>query len=543
MSEIRCPKCGQVFTVNEDDYAAILNQVRTHELEEEVSSRVKVVKESVSKDAELTLTRVVSEKDRKIAELTEQINSIKNNAALETDNKVAQAQAEKDKVISELELKVQSLESAAESIKNEHKAEKEADSKEAELKLSKAVSEKDQKIAELTEQINSIKNNAALETDNKVAQAQAEKDKVISELEMKIHSLESDAKNAETKFEIAKVNALIEQKTEYDSKLSQAKETITKYQGEIADRDSQLKNMELQKELDIQKAVAVVEKQRDEQKSAYEKEIGERNTSLEYYKDLKTKMSTKMIGETLEQHCEQSFDMYLRPALPRNIYFEKDNDDSSGSKGDFVYREADENGNEIISIMFEMKNEMDTTEKKHKNSDFFAKLDKDRKTKKCEYAVLVSMLEADSELYNQGIVDVSYQFEKMYVIRPQFFIPMITILRNTAMNSLEYKQELANIRNQDIDITHFEEKIEAFKSGFARNYDLAGRQFNTAIEEIDKTIDHLNKVKENLKKSLDNIRLANDKAQKQLTIKSLTKDNPTMSQMFDDLNQTDEGSV
>jgi hypothetical protein len=191
--------------------------------------------------------------------------------------------------------------------------------------------------------------------------------------------------------------------------------------------------------------------------------------------------------------------------------------------------------------MFEMKNEMDQTEKKHKNSDFFAKLDKDRKTKKCEYAVLVSMLEADSELYNQGIVDVSYQFEKMYVIRPQFFIPMITILRNTAMNSLEYKQELANVRNQEIDITDFEDKINAFKDGFSKNYDLANRQFNTAIDEIEKTIDHLKKVKENLTKSLNNLRLANDKAQKQLTIKSLTKDNPTMSRMFDELGQIDDG--
>lgn len=461
MSEIKCPKCGQVFTVNEDDYAAILNQVRTHEFEQELNSRVAAAKEADSKDAQLRLTQAVSEKEKEIAALNEQLNNLKESTALETNSKVAKVEAEKDKEITELKLRVQSL--------------------------------------------------------------------------------EADAKNAEDKFAAAKANALSEQKETYTAKLMQAKDMITKQQGELAQRDSAIDKMKLEKELDIQKAVAIVEKERDEQKTAYEKEIGELNTSLAYYKDLKTKMSTKMIGETLEQHCEQSFEMYLRPTLSRNVYFEKDNDDSSGSKGDFIYRETDDSGNEIISIMFEMKNEMDQTEKKHKNSDFFAKLDKDRKTKKCEYAVLVTMLEADSELYNQGIVDVSYQFEKMYVIRPQFFIPMITILRNTAMNSLEYKQELANVRNQEIDITDFEDKINAFKDGFSKNYDLANRQFNTAIDEIEKTIDHLKKVKENLTKSLNNLRLANDKAQKQLTIKSLTKDNPTMSRMFDELGQIDDG--
>ena len=463
MSEIKCPKCGQVFTVNEDDYAAILNQVRTHEFEQELNSRVAAAKEADSKDAQLRLTQAVSEKEKEIAALNEQLNNLKESTALETNSKVAKVEAEKDKEITELKLRVQSL--------------------------------------------------------------------------------EADAKNAEDKFAAAKANALNEQKETYTAKLMQAKDMITKQQGELAQRDSAIDKMKLEKELDIQKAVAVVEKERDEQKTAYEKEIGELNTSLAYYKDLKTKMSTKMIGETLEQHCEQSFEMYLRPTLSRNVYFEKDNDDSSGSKGDYIYRETDDSGNEIISIMFEMKNEMDQTEKKHKNSDFFAKLDKDRKTKKCEYAVLVTMLEADSELYNQGIVDVSYQYEKMYVIRPQFFIPMITILRNTAMNSLEYKQELANVRNQEIDITDFEDKINAFKDGFSKNYDLANRQFNSAIDEIEKTIDHLKKVKENLTKSLNNLRLANDKAQKQLTIKSLTKDNPTMSRMFDELDQIDDGSV
>ena len=250
-------------------------------------------------------------------------------------------------------------------------------------------------------------------------------------------------------------------------------------------------------------------------------------------------MSTKMIGETLEQHCENSFNM-IRSAAFRNAEFGKDNDAKEGSKGDYIYREKDDSGNEIISIMFEMKNEMDTTATKHRNQDFFSKLDKDRTAKNCEYAVLVSMLEADNEMYNQGIVDVSYEYEKMYVIRPQFFIPMITILRNAAMNSLEYKQKLAEIKNQEIDITRFEERIEDFKTAFSKNYTLAGTQFNNAIAEIDKTIDHLNKVKESLTKSINNLRLANDKAQKQLTIKALAKGNDTMLGMFSSLSENSD---
>ena len=251
-------------------------------------------------------------------------------------------------------------------------------------------------------------------------------------------------------------------------------------------------------------------------------------------------MSTKMIGETLEQHCENSFNM-IRAAAFRNAEFGKDNTVADGTKGDYIYREKDDEGNEIISIMFEMKNEMESTAAKHKNEDFFTKLDKDRRNKNCEYAVLVSLLESDNEMYNQGIVDVSYAYEKMYVIRPQFFIPMITILRNAAMNSLEYKRQLAYIKNQEIDITHFEERIEDFKTAFSKNYDLAGRQFNTAIEEIDKTIEHLNKVKDNLQKSLNNLRLANNKAQTQLTIKALTKDNDTMIEMFEQLGNAPDG--
>jgi hypothetical protein len=250
-------------------------------------------------------------------------------------------------------------------------------------------------------------------------------------------------------------------------------------------------------------------------------------------KDMKLKLSTKMVGETLEQHCETEFNK-LRATAFQNAHFEKDNDSSGGSKGDFIYKEHDENGNEVISIMFEMKNESDATASKKKNEDFFKELDKDRNDKKCEYAVLVTLLEAESEYYNTGIVDVSHKFNKMYVVRPQFFIPIITLLRNASMNSMQYKAELALVKNQNIDITDFEEKINNFKDGFARNYDLASRKFKTAIEEIDKTIDHLQKTKDALLSSDNNLRLANQKAE-DLTIKKLTQGNPTMKAKFDEL--------
>jgi len=255
-------------------------------------------------------------------------------------------------------------------------------------------------------------------------------------------------------------------------------------------------------------------------------------------KDFKQKLSTKMVGETLEQHCETEFNK-LRATAFQNAYFEKDNDSSGGNKGDFIYKETDDSGNEIISIMFEMKNENDETATKKRNEDFFAKLDKDRKEKNCEYAVLVSLLESENEFYNTGIVDVSHRFEKMYVVRPQFFIPIITLLRNASMNSLKYKAELNLMRNQNIDITNFEEKIDSFRKGFAYNYDLASRKFTTAIEEIDKTISHLNKTKEALLSSENNLRLANNKAD-ELTIKKLTYGNPTMKAKFDGLSDETE---
>ncbi|MDB4768232.1 DUF2130 domain-containing protein [Flavobacteriaceae bacterium] len=293
---------------------------------------------------------------------------------------------------------------------------------------------------------------------------------------------------------------------------------------------NQLSNKEVERQLQEKS----IQEQYHQKLLTKEETIKMKDDEIARLKDFKQKLSTKMVGESLEQHCEVEFNK-LRAIGFQNVYFEKDNDASSGSKGDFIYREKDQNGNEILSIMFEMKNEGDETATKKKNEDFFKELDKDRNEKKCEYAILVSILESDNELYNNGIVDVSHKYKKMYVVRPQFFIPIITILRNAALNSMQYKEELALVRNQNIDITNFEEKINDFKTGFARNYDLASRQFKTAIEEIDKTMNHLQKTKEALLSSVNNLRLANNKAD-DLTIKKLTHGNPTMKAKFDGLN-------
>lgn len=301
-----------------------------------------------------------------------------------------------------------------------------------------------------------------------------------------------------------------------------------------------IENMEDKNKLAVMEAVKSVEDERRElehqlaeEKSREELLLKQKDEQIAYYKDLKTRMSTKMIGETLEQHCEEEFNK-LRATAFRNAYFEKDNDARTGSKGDFIYRECDENGVEIISIMFEMKNEMDTTATKHKNEDFFKELEKDRREKNCEYAVLVSLLESDSELYNAGIVDVSYRYDKMYVVRPQCFIPIITLLRNAAMNALSYKQELEIVRNQDIDVSNFEESLLKFKNDFTRNYDLAHSHFDKAIEEIDKTIQHLEKVKKELLGSDNQLRIATGKVD-DVSVKKLTKNNPTMQAKFESL--------
>ena len=333
-------------------------------------------------------------------------------------------------------------------------------------------------------------------------------------------------------------------KAKYNVSVITLKQQISDLNGKLELKDRQLavneatqakenEIIKLKNELDLKEKQFELDKKTLSE--GYESELKQKQTEVDYYKELKAKLSTKLVGETLERHCETEFNRIRMAAFP-NAYFEKDNDARTGSKGDFIYRESTDDGVEFISIMFEMKNENDTTATKHKNEDFFKELDKDRREKGCEYAVLVTMLEADNELYNAGITDVSYRYEKMYVIRPQCFIPIITLLRNAALNSVSYKRQLAEIKNQNIDISKFESNLIEFKERFSNNYRLASEKFKAAIDEIDKTIDHLNKVKDALLGSEKNLRLANDKAQ-DLTIKKLTKDNPTMLKKFNDLNE------
>ena len=338
-----------------------------------------------------------------------------------------------------------------------------------------------------------------------------------NELEIEKLNARLSAASTEKKLAVNQANS------EKERELAEKDILISKLKGEIASKDNEnkLKTQAL--------------------KEQYEEKIKLKDEQIEYYRDFKAKQSTKMVGESLEQHCDYEFNKIRASAFP-NAYFEKDNDARSGSKGDFIFRDMDENGTEFISIMFEMKNETDTTSTKKKNEDFFKELDKDRREKNCEYAVLVSLLEIDNELYNTGIVDVSYKYPKMYVVRPQFFIPIITLLRNAAMNSLEYRQELETIRHQNIDISNFEEKMNLFKEGFSRNYRLASDKFQTAIDEIDKSISHLQKIKDALISSENNLRLANDKAE-DLTIKKLTRGNPTMKALFDAQSKEQNKSV
>lgn len=385
-------------------------------------------------------------------------------------------------------------------LKKQHQSELELIEEKANNALEKKVAEKEKELKELNNKIANFASEKEIlkkDTERAMLDQISEKEKKIAELGSKMQALENNKKLE-----------LIESSTTQEK--------------EIADLKAKLQLREKEAELE-----------KNSIKEKYEIEIKQKDETIAFYKDFKAKQSTKMIGESLEQHCEIEFNR-LRMTAFQNAEFGKDNDAKTGSKGDYIYREYDKSGTEIISIMFEMKNEGDETATKKKNEHFFKELDKDRNEKKCEYAILVSMLEADNELYNNGIVDVSYAYDKMYVIRPQFFIPIITLLRNAAMNSLKYKQEVALMREQNIDITNFEEDLNAFKEGFARNYDLASRKFKAAIDEIDKTITHLQKTKDSLLSSENNLRLANNKAY-DLTVKKLVQKNPTMKEKFDQL--------
>lgn len=423
MNEIKCPKCGTQFQIDESDYESIVKQIRDKEFEKEITLRDnqhKIDKENAIKIAESEIEKKLNEQ------------------------------------LSKKELEISNL-------KNELKTKEELTQNKLEKEYIENINKKDL-------EINELKNKLKLqETENELAIKSA-----ISEKEKQIDTLNS-------KIEISKNEYLLKEKS---------------------------------------------------LKENYEEKIKAKDEQIEYYKDFKARQSTKMIGESLEQHCNNEFNK-LRP-LFKNSYFEKDNDAKTGSKGDFIFKDYDDEGTEIVSIMFEMKNEADMTATKHKNEDFFKELDKDRKEKNCEYAVLVSLLEIDNDYYNNGIVDVSYRYDKMYVIRPQFFIPLITLIRGSATNALKYKKELEIIHNQNIDISNFEENMNAFKEAFGRNYRLASDKFKKAIEEIDKTIEHLQKTKEALLSSENNLRLANNKAE-DLTIKKITKGNETMTKMFEEL--------
>lgn len=432
MQEIKCPKCGEVFQVDESGYSAIVQQVRDKEFSKELKSREALFE--LEKDNAVQLAKLAIEKD-----------------------------------------------------------------------LSEKLIQKDSEIAKLKADITTEQ----ISKKSEISETIAQKDKEIVELKNKLASFDKDKELELTKL-VNKMNTELSEKDTCIAKLNNEKE--------LTQKESQLKEQSL--------------------KDQYEEKLRFKDEEIARYKDFKAKLSTKMVGESLEQHCEIEFNK-LRATGFQRAYFEKDNDAKTGSKGDYIYRESDPEGGEFISIMFEMKNEMDSTSTKKKNEDFLKELDKDRREKKCEYAVLVSLLEPENELYNSGIVDMSHRYPKMYVIRPQFFIPIITLLRNASLNSLEYRKELAVIKAQNIDVSNFEAQMNDFKEKFTKNYELASRKFKTAIEEIDKTIDHLQKTKEALLSSENNLRLANNKAE-DLTIKRLTRNNPTMEAKFAELNNSEK---
>lgn len=531
MNEIKCPHCGKVFQVDERGFADILRQVRTAEFDKEIAQREGMLQEQNAQAVKLAVAKAqqdaqaqAAQRDARIAELETRLAAEKRereqaekSSQLEHANELEAALAKKQVEIAQLQADVKKLLA-------DHDAENRIAKAEHERLLSDATAQRDAEIAALRQQISS--------------QESAFKQQLESQVQHYSQKMAAD------KAESARAAA------EESAKLQQ---TIAAQKQQL---ESQTQQFRAEKELAVSEARAAAERQRDElaaqvklqeAQSAQEKaalrekmtnELAAKDELIKYkdeeiarVKEMKARLSTKMVGESLERHCETEFNKIRATAFP-HAYFEKDNDVVEGTKGDFVFRETDPaTGEEVVSIMFEMKNENDETRTKHKNEDFFAKLDSDRKKKGCEYAVLCTMLEPDNDLYNEGIVDVSYRYEKMYVIRPQFFIPIISILRNAALSALQYKTELAEVRNQNIDITNFENSMEDFKTKFARNYDLASRKFQTAIDEIDKTIDHLQKTKEALLGSERNLRLANDKAQ-DLTIKKLTRKNPTMKAKF-----------
>src|SRR5450830_1617201 len=529
MHEIICPHCAKAFKIDEAGYANILKQVHDSAFEQQLHERLELAEKDKRNAIELAQAKIASEMQRAATIKDVEIQELKTKLdGEEVARKLAVAEA-----LSLVERDRDALSNELEQAKNE----KQTASQLAEVRLAnelqRTASTKDAEIQELRAKL------AGEEMARKLAVAEAlsivekDRDALSNELEQAKNDKQTASQLAEAKL------------------ANELQRTTTTKDAEIQALKAKLDAIEVSQRLAITEAVGAVEKERDDLKGSvaraelekqlaekslkdkYETQIKDRDDAIERLRDMKARLSTKMVGETLEQHCETEFNRIRATAFPR-AYFEKDNDARTGSKGDYIFRDSDETGTEIVSIMFEMKNEGDRTATKNKNEDFLKELDKDRAEKGCEYAVLVSLLEPESELYNTGIVDVFHRYPKMYIVRPQFFLPMITLLRNASMNSLKYKSELALVKAQNVDVTNFETELETFKTAFGKNYELASKRFQTAIDEIDKSIDHLQKTKEALLGTDRNLRLANDKAQ-DVTIKKLTRGNPTMAGKFAEL--------
>lgn len=534
MHEIICPHCRKAFKIDEAGYADILKQVRDSDFDKQLHERLELAEQDkrnaiglAQAKAASELQKAASAKDAELQELRARLDAAEVAHKLTVTEALSAVEKERDVLVNELEqakLEKQSAIALTEA--------------QATASLQKSLSDKDGEIKELKAKLDAGEVARQLAVADALKVIEKERDTLANELTQTQRDKQAESALAESRL----ANEL--------QKVAAAKEA------ELQELKAKLDASNIAHKLAVTEAVSAVEKERDELKSGlqrrelekdlaekslkerYEIQIKDREHEIERLRDMKARLSTKMVGETLEQHCETEFNRIRATAFPR-AYFEKDNDASSGSKGDYVFRDLDEGGTEIVSIMFEMKNESDETATKKKNEDFLKELDKDRTEKGCEYAVLVSLLEPESELYNTGIIDVSHRYPKMYIVRPQFFIPIITLLRNAAMKSLAYKSELALVRAQNLDITRFETQLDDFKTAFGRNWRLASEGFEEAVKRIDEAIKDLEKTKDALYKSANNLRLANDKAE-DLTIKKLTRGNPTMATKFAELeNQSD----
>ena len=558
MHDIICPHCSKAFKIDETGYADIQKQVRNHEfaqerqaLEQQLHERLAQAAKDKESAVQLAqsqmsgqLQQTAASKDAEIQALQAQLQAQERERQLAVATALSQVEKERDAIAAQLLQAEQAQQAAARLAQAQLQAELQQARAAQEAAAQQALAAQQAELLALQAQLQRQQVAQDLAVEQALAQARQEQSQLKYALEHSQRELQAAAEQARQRLD----NELRQAQMDKQAALQQA---AAERQAEVLALQSQLHSSKTEQTLALTQAVGAVERQRDTLrneleraalekslaeralKERYETQIKDRDDAIERLKDMKARLSTKMLGETLEQHCEIEFNR-LRATAFASAYFEKDNNASSGSKGDYIFRDSDEHGTEIVSIMFEMKNEADQTATKKKNEDFFKELDKDRNEKKCEYAVLVSLLEPDNELYNSGIVDVSHRYPKMYVVRPQFFIPMITLLRNAATNALQYKSELAQVRAQNIDITHFEDQLDSFKEAFGKNYDLASRRFQTAIEEIDKSIDHLQKTKDALLGADRNLRLANDKAQ-DVTIKKLTRNNPTMKAKFAEL--------